>query len=799
MDPFTALGVAASAVQFFEFTRGLKEMSARRASVAPLTTETFETTTRDLLTYMNKALQLPAADGTRIADRLVEITKKLTPRAKQEKWTSFLQALKSVLKADELESLSNQLELYQNEIVVRSLAFLNEKANVLLNKSTDQADMVLHSNREIIESLQSVLSLQAADEHRESQAGISDFGRIQNAILDCLHFRQIVDRYGGLIFSDPEKHGKVWSNFVDWLESNTGCYWIQGKPCSGKSTLMKTIMRDTRTISHLEKWAGSRPLLTSSFFFWYLGTPLQKSQEGLLRALLHSVLRQVPRLIGEVMPDLCLEATKFDPTSQLTLEPPNLSKLTRWFTNLVNALKNDGSQRVCIFVDGLDDLCGRVFIIFSKDQIHDKYRFLNFIETRRFIEKVVNRSDGVFLWVSLVIKSLLEARLIEMPSGVSELYRHMLDRIPLKYKKQAAEMLQLATLNFGGRLSIRGSGFFYPFTALQLSYAFQKPEDILTNPHEKLSDSEAVRRIEHVEIRIRSRCLGFLELRGPPPSESIDPFRQPTVELIHRTAMEFFGSGEILRILRGLSLGQEFDLFLVLFASSIWMIRACSSIDLTNEYLEPVLLLANSAELVDSPFRKEYLDSLNESLQSHFIVAVYQDRVAGYQNRMKITQNLEGHWFECMLRVWHAESIPECLRSPSIDVVTMARIRPYNLLLRTTDLTSTYVGKDLRKKILSYNKKLGFPMWQRFSHCCQLRLPDISHKPDIWTSIFNQLLESGADPNHQSYDNYTIWELFLWRNIRTSISELCRLPFMQRPALQPSHSRCSCGGVFFLS
>jgi len=73
------------------------------------------------------------------------------------------------------------------------------------------------------------------------------------------------------------------------------------------------------------------------------------------------------------------------------------------------------------------------------------------IET--LVKKAVNASDGVFLWVSPSIRSLLEgitngdtiddlfARLQEIPQDLDELYRHMWERIPQRYLKQAARLI----------------------------------------------------------------------------------------------------------------------------------------------------------------------------------------------------------------------------------------------------------------------------------------------------------------------------------------------------------------------
>jgi hypothetical protein len=48
-------------------------------------------------------------------------------------------------------------------------------------------------------------------------------------------------------------------------------------------------------------WAGARELITYSLFFWNLGHTLQKSQEGIFRSILYSVLKEYQSLIAEVL------------------------------------------------------------------------------------------------------------------------------------------------------------------------------------------------------------------------------------------------------------------------------------------------------------------------------------------------------------------------------------------------------------------------------------------------------------------------------------------------------------------
>lgn len=137
---------------------------------------------------------------------------------------------------------------------------------------------------------------------------------VSSAILDSLCFPMIAQRFDDVteahhdtfqwIFqrSDETAGEKLWDNFAEWLETGDGLYWINGKAGSGKSTLLKLVSRHAATIERLSAWKGDFELFTASFFFWSSGTMLQRSQEGMLRSLLHDILLKIPQLIPIVFP-----------------------------------------------------------------------------------------------------------------------------------------------------------------------------------------------------------------------------------------------------------------------------------------------------------------------------------------------------------------------------------------------------------------------------------------------------------------------------------------------------------------
>lgn len=106
---------------------------------------------------------------------------------------------------------------------------------------------------------------------------LNGHARIENAVVNALTFRMMYDRETEIgatyqqafswIFEDPEERGKPWANFQEWLRKGSGCYCIEEKAGSGKSTLIKYVFEHIKTRELLREWAGESELVIGSYFF----------------------------------------------------------------------------------------------------------------------------------------------------------------------------------------------------------------------------------------------------------------------------------------------------------------------------------------------------------------------------------------------------------------------------------------------------------------------------------------------------------------------------------------------------
>jgi hypothetical protein len=475
----------------------------------------------------------------------------------------------------------------------------------------------------------------------------------QDTILHSLGFPSRYDRYESVaeahaktfnwIFEDSTSNDKKWSSFTDWLKRDESIYWISGKAGSGKSTLMKYICEDRRTPELLAQWGGPyKPVLIASFFFWISGSPDQSSQLGLLRSLLHDILSQRRDLIPIVLRDQWIAA---ESSSQSYVDYRSTWTHGNTRRALKQLLKLDALGNVALFIDGLDEYSGdhaeiielfegirapniklcfssRPLVIFQ-DTFNDrpklKLQDLTFndvkvyvddkiaedkrmkalciaepMEAPNLVQELVTQSDGVFLWVILVVRSLLtglknqdrisdlKKRLRLIPSEITELYQYMLTQIPAMYLIEGSRLFQLmfASLATEGLDSTAQSLFsLQKLHAVELYFANEDPA--IVNIHagvQTLSKIEVEQKVGEVDCRLRVCCAGLLELGNV--AGGIQAVQVPLqalgnrkIEFLHRTTKDFLHTRDVEEHLLVTTSGVDFNPNVALLRSSVLLAK----------------------------------------------------------------------------------------------------------------------------------------------------------------------------------------------------------------------------------
>lgn len=464
-----------------------------------------------------------------------------------------------------------------------------------LNKDTkDIIGLLLESRFYCNENL--ILSRQLVEQNRQAGAELVERDsrqrvrraqKFKTAILESLRFSDMNHRQDMIaspyqnsfqwIFRDSTVHQKPWSNLATWLSEGSGIYWIQGKPASGKSTLMRFIYEHLQTEVLLRKWAGSSKVITSAFYFWLSGTERQRSHIGLLRTLLYGLLREHENLTLEIFHEEWVRMCDLETHDlEFQVDEWSLGRLQQAFKRLVGM--SSPSLKFCIFVDGLDeyegdhgdmaeylfdlatefpftkfcissrplpdflsvfqDACTLKLEDLTRDDINDyvvakleqnqlmRMFISNDLDTTSWlIEEIIHRAQGVFLWVILVVKSLihgfrcgdggieLRKRLESLPVDLENLFSHIIQGIEPEFRQDASKIFQIFRTCGNNLDSIT------LHNALQ--YTSHHPIIAMEAATKSESMEERLVKINKTRLRLASRCRGLIEIADEHDGEMI--------------------------------------------------------------------------------------------------------------------------------------------------------------------------------------------------------------------------------------------------------------------------------------
>ncbi|KAH0430079.1 hypothetical protein CcaCcLH18_08025 [Colletotrichum camelliae] len=462
------------------------------------------------------------------------------------------------------------------------------------NRATEQKlDAMAQQVKELLKSESRTESV-GVNELAQTLAAFAEEAKnhgINRAILESLHFGQIKERQNEI----PKAHTDTFKwifnengpgNFANWLRESSGIFWITGKPGSGKSTLMKFISGHETTKNLATTWASPKPLLLASHFFWFGGTKLQKSQEGLLRTLLFQILSNAPELISKVFPDRVSGQFQY-------LESWSREELSDAFERL-QALPTI-PYRIFVLVDGLDEYSGQgtevtEFLcaitkspefkvccasrpwqefrdafrnVFGHIQMHDLtsadmrvYVQNTLMENERFrtlqssqeayeeplIDSICMKAEGVFFCVSLVVKSLvrglnkndgletLQRRVSEFPPDLDQFFQRMIDSIESVYKTEVfgvfstllMTMTPLPLISF----EARDSSYVKEIErSINLSYSEVVAYSSRGNMASTAKRAKNNQFLEHGELKTNDSGIDYLGRQAP-----IDEFKKRIVQ-----------------------------------------------------------------------------------------------------------------------------------------------------------------------------------------------------------------------------------------------------------------------------
>jgi hypothetical protein len=673
------------------------------------------------------------------------------------------------------------------------------------------------------------LSVQFAQSRMPPNPQEVDHAAVRRQILSSLNYELMDDRYEDIkpahkktfewIYTTGMDEKLPWPSFGDWLRQERGIYWISGKAGSGKSTLMKFLYQEDRTREALQAWADGRPLLILSFYFFNLGTNIQKSIRGLYQSLLYQAVLQQSELGPVLFPD------RYEPYAKWEYFP-TMNQLRQAYRRLIT--QDIVDLKLVLLIDGLDEfedaadrmeeladmflsgvgmpnvkvvLSSRPHPVFNEwfagcaqvrlhelthsdittyvhDKIRQHQRMLalageNPLGTESFVAEIVDSAAGVFLWVKLVVRSLLEGlrnydsledlrlRLGQLPKDLEALFKHMLSRIPQVCRRQSSQIFQILHCNQSPSHG-KKSGHQLPITALDLHFASLKLQDVLESGVAPLDEEQIQARVSASESRLSSQCGGLIELQFQ-TSLSVDlravQSKNPLVRYLHRSVAEFLSETDVWSEILGCTKGTSFDPNTSLLQAMVMRLKHITdSRENWAHNLWPIIRyamdLAGQAEISTSKAQDALLDDLDKTMCVHFSkTKVYHKPHFTYWCDTVIEDYIRAE-------PWHDNFIAFTVRHGLVQYATLKFEKHGDRLIEKRgrpildyacrpepqyDDWDSAISPDLVKLLLQYgadpNEKFhGFSPWQ---NALYQPTKDLCK----WFNILKLLLENGAEPN----------------------------------------------------
>ncbi|EEU41304.1 uncharacterized protein NECHADRAFT_46383 [Fusarium vanettenii 77-13-4] len=461
---------------------------------------------------------------------------------------------------------------------------------------------------------------------------------------------------------DGRERSQPWSCFPTWLRDRTNePYWITGKPGSGKSTLLKFILQHPQLRGELESWSGKLPLLTVSYYAWNAGSDWQKSRQGLIRTLLFQSLKLNPGLVPWVAPrrwSLLL-------ISRGVVEQPEW-EMWELEESLRHLLGECGkTMALALFIDGLDEfqvepvriktqILDPLRVIYSQqgtkvcmasrewsefDDVlhrHPKLRMQDLTfpdmkhyatsrmaatrgflelqlifpsETEALMQELLEKANGVFLWLTLVVKSLLhaasqgrglhhlQALVNALPSNIADLYSSIWSSIEDDIVPDSSKLLAIVRAAHEPPDALM---VWLADNSLPLTFDF---ESVLARDGARSGIDDTVKR------RLSSNTRGILEMSS-----------SGIVDFLHRTARDWAATPEVWARIN-LTIPQDFDPNLVHLRTNIILKRSSAYLRLSGEGLtERTMLYASRVadSTINRPKLVSALDAFDDMLQEAY-------------------------------------------------------------------------------------------------------------------------------------------------------------------------------------
>jgi hypothetical protein len=379
---------------------------------------------------------------------------------------------------------------------------------------------------------------------------------------------------------------------------------------------------------------------------------------------------------------------------------------------------------------------------------------------------IVEKAEGVFLWVKLVVRLLieglengdnldeLETRLTALPSDLKALYERMFGKMSIEYQKQASLLFQLKE-KWLSLVTDR------PLPALVLWHAINSPLAVFDQPTAPMACETYDWNMDSLVKRIQSRCCGLLELRYVGKTldglssiitagecVSIEKMEILVVTYLHRTVHEFLTVQEVWQDICRLTNGDEHNMPTRLASAAL------STLKLANQITGPThdWYLTLTTQLC-----REVMDSSPE--MAHRFVLEMDRTMTDLLDKSKVDRYHHSYFTSQCLRHWSTEShslrsadsyglILECLAPGSLNYASIYTYAAGQGLFCQPMVVPVELNDDVRFQIVLH----ALSSWQmNTSYTLSL---------ECRSTTMTYLLGNVIRPETEGY-NTSLWEMAL--------------------------------------
>lgn len=412
--------------------------------------------------------------------------------------------------------------------------------------------------------------------------------------------------------------------------------------------------------------------------------------------------------------------------------------------------------------------------VFDKLEQNEKMRRLRSeqpVATRELISEIDSAANGVFIWVTIVVGSLLsglgkhdeiedlQERLRILPKELDDLYDHMVFKVDQVHRKGASQVFQLV----GCAAQHRHDDWqeTEALSILLLSFATERDSGLaLRAPMRFLNAMQVLNRCKRMEIVLRTRCGGLLEVHyGRLDSQNTDIAPEMKVRYLHRTVKDFLELWKTRRKLHDQTGGDGRDAFnpnVAMLKAHILMIKSLDNLQRSpqtlGELIDGTLTYARRAEFDTQIGQPALLDEFYKIISQTWSNRSPNDKRSDdlLYTEHKSMLTLAAH---CDLQHYLQMKLTEnnIIGQEKSDRTLIE----YALLIRRR--SQLYISVGVIRTLLKFgadpNTHSGdWTLWQIALSRLQVEasLLDEERRSVLltkWVDIIKALLDAGADPN----------------------------------------------------